>query len=94
MRVKIGPDRQVAEGVSLVVGESSDGRAGAVAGTYGSINMRPIEGTGETSKNRFLVSVSDLTHPGDDSTNTATWTEGEDVRELTAQLGEILQGEL
>ncbi|HFD81059.1 MAG TPA: hypothetical protein ENK05_11825 [Gammaproteobacteria bacterium] len=55
-------------------------------GTNGSAHVRPIQGTAETTKNRNIASAQ-TAHPGDDSTNTATWTQAENVTEVTIDGG-------
>ena len=56
------------------------------AGMNGVPGVRPLPGTGNTTKNRNLAGVT-ATHPGDDTTNTMTWTESENVRELVVYGG-------
>lgn len=70
-------------GLSVQDANSTTGeeRNVAVKGTFNSAHVRPIPGTGGTASNRYIIAAA-ATHPGNETNNSATWTETENVTEL------------
>lgn len=86
--MKLPTDHNQIAALGAVIEESKDVfRTYLVTGTrHGSISVRPLPGTGETTKNRNLVTAAPI-HPGDDSTNSVTWGLDEDVQSITLSGG-------